>query len=76
MKITIEDLQKIFSRVIEDVRIDINTKREDILQWDSINQYILIVELENFYDILLTRTQIEKITSIKQLIEVLEKKLT
>lgn len=76
MKITIEDLQKIFSRVIEDVRIDINTKREDILQWDSINQYILIVELENFYGILLTRTQIEKITSVKQLIEVLEKKLT
>lgn len=76
MKITIEDLQEIFSSVLgENVHINLDAKREDIIEWDSISQYNLILELENFYDILLTQKQIEKIISVRQLIEVLEKKI-
>ena len=75
MKVDIKDLETIFARGLgEKVTITIDTKREDIEQWDSINQLNLIIELEDFYKISLTRSEIEKLNSIKYLIEVIESK--
>lgn len=75
MKATIDDLQAIFSRAMgEGILIDINSTREDIMQWDSINQLNLILELEDFYKISFSKDEIEKIKSVENIIEILDKK--
>ncbi len=75
MKIDIKDLQEIFSKAFgQNVYINENTKREDLIEWDSINQLNLVIELEYFYNISLTKSEIEKLNSVRFLIELLEKK--
>ena len=75
MKVEIKDLQTIFSKAFgEEVTIDMNTKRSDLAQWDSINQLNLVIELEYFYKVSLTKEEIQKLDSINYLIEILQSK--
>lgn len=75
MNITISELQEIFrSALDEPVDISTDTKRDDLEAWDSINHLNLIVELEDKLKISFTKDEIEHLDSVKQLLEIIEKK--
>jgi len=53
----------------EDVNVNLNTEKDMIGEWDSINHLNLIVELENEYDLNLSMEEIENIRNVKQIVE-------
>jgi acyl carrier protein len=53
----------------EDVDVNLNTEKDMISEWDSINHLNLIVELENEYDLNLSMEEIENIQNVKQIVE-------
>jgi|AntAceMinimDraft_3_1070362.scaffolds.fasta_scaffold04339_4 acyl carrier protein len=75
MEVSLSKLNEIFSSAF-DCQIDLNpnTKKEDVEQWDSINHLNLIVELSDSFDINFSPEEIEKITSIESLINILKDK--
>ncbi len=75
MQIELSDLQKIFKTAFEEeVEISIQTMRDDVDQWDSINHLNLIVELEDSLKISFTKEEIENLDSVKQLLQILAAK--
>jgi acyl carrier protein len=75
MQIELSDLQKIFKTAFEEeVEISIQTRRDDVDQWDSINHLNLIVELEDSLKISFTKEEIENLDSVKQLLQILAAK--
>jgi acyl carrier protein len=75
MQIKIEDLNSLFNKAFDaDVIITIDSVREDLEQWDSINQLNLVVELEDFYKISFSKEEIESLNSVKQIIAAIESK--
>lgn len=75
MTITIPELEEIFrSALDEPVTLTMDTKRDDIESWDSINHLNLIVELEDKLNISFTKEEIEKLNSVKQLVDILQTK--
>jgi acyl carrier protein len=67
-----EEISKLFKEVMgENVQVDINTKRSDVAEWDSINHLNLIVELESRYNLSLSMEEIENLKTVKQVIRLI-----
>lgn len=68
-------IEKLFKRITgRAVRISLETKKDDIPEWDSTFLIELIVELENELGISLDYEQIERMDSVASIIEIIEKK--
>ena len=63
MTISLNDLKEVFSKAFDcELSIDMKTKREDLIQWDSMNHLFLITELSDKFKISFTKDEIEKRT--------------
>ena len=66
----IERLQKIFNRVFENCPpINMNTKKDDIASWDSINHLSLILECEAEFGLSFSVEEIENLKSVEQILK-------
>ncbi|HTB32751.1 MAG TPA: acyl carrier protein [Bacteroidia bacterium] len=75
MKPTISELQPLFYKALgKKADITENTTRKDMPLWDSINHINLIMDIQDFYKVSFNTSDIQKIDSVKNLIEILEKK--
>lgn len=75
MEMSIEQLQKIFrSAFSTEVEIDLQTTKDNLPDWDSINHLNLIVELEDTLGIQFQPDEIESMKSVKVIMELIEKK--
>jgi acyl carrier protein len=75
MTITLEKLNEIFSKAFDcEISLNVETKKEDLDQWDSMNHLFLITELSENLGVSFTQDEIEKIRSVEMLIEILKKK--
>lgn len=74
-KLLISQIQKIFNKVFK-TRLTINekTKKNNILEWDSLGTVNLVIELEKFYKIKISPNQALKIDSVSKIINLLKKK--
>lgn len=74
-KLLISQIQKIFNKVFKS-RLIINekTKKNNILEWDSLGTVNLVIELEKFYKIKISPNQALKIDSVSKIINLLKKK--
>lgn len=76
MNILIKEIEKVFQIAFNSkVMITLETKKEDIPEWNSLNHLNLIVELEDNFNVNFTKDEIVKINSVKSLVEILTKKL-
>ncbi len=74
MQNTLEKLSVIFKNVFgQHTEINLETKREDIPEWDSISHLSLILELESEFQLGLTPDEIEKIKSVKDILNFIKK---
>ncbi|MGP8214578.1 MAG: acyl carrier protein [Bacteroidia bacterium] len=77
MKPTISELQQLFYKALgKKADIDENTVKKDMSLWDSINHITLISEIQDYYKISFSISEIQKIDSVKTLLEIIEKKLS
>lgn len=75
MEMSIEQLQKIFrSAFSTELEIDLQTTKDNLPDWDSINHLNLIVELEDTLGIQFQPDEIESMKSVKVIMELIEKK--
>jgi acyl carrier protein len=76
MAITLEILQEVFKTAFSsDVKINDNTSKENLSEWDSINHLNLIVELEDRFSIQFSPNEIEYMKSVATLQEIIQRKL-
>ncbi len=76
MKPTISELQQVFYNALgKKATISENTVKKDLPLWDSINHITLISELQEHYKVSFTVSEIQRIDSVKALVDILEKKL-
>ena len=65
-------VQEVFKLAMGDeVQVDMNTEKDMILEWDSLNHLNLVVELENFFDLGLSMEEIEGLNSVKGIVELI-----
>jgi acyl carrier protein len=75
MKLSIEKLQEIFSSAFnKQIEISLETKKEDVGEWDSLSHLNLIVELEDSLGVSFTKDEIATIKSVKDIMEIVENK--
>ena len=75
MEVNLERLSSIFSEAFgEPIVLSINSKKEEIDQWDSINHLNLIVELEDQLDVKFSIKEIESMDSVTELLKILSNK--
>jgi acyl carrier protein len=73
MEISLEKLNKIFNNAFqEDVNLTMSSTKETLPIWDSINHLNLIVELESELNITFEPEQIETITSVEKIIDIIK----
>lgn len=66
----LKEVQQVFKLAMgNDVNVDIETERDMVLEWDSLNHLNLIVELENSFDLGLSMEEIEEINSVNDIIK-------
>ena len=76
MKPTISELQQLFDRALgKKITITETSAKKDMPVWDSINHITLINEIQDHYKIRFTISEIQRIDSVKSLLEILDKKL-
>jgi len=69
-------LNEVFKSVFnKDLNIEITTTKDDIEEWDSIGHLNLIIELEETFNISLSKDQIENLNSISNIIDILKTNL-
>jgi len=51
--------------------VDMDTEKDMILEWDSLNHLNLVVELENSFDLGLSMQEIEELHSVKGIVELI-----
>ena len=62
-------VQEVFKLAMgDDVQVDMNTEKDMILEWDSLNHLNLVVELENSFDLGLSMEEIEGLNSVKGIV--------
>jgi acyl carrier protein len=62
-------VQQVFKLAMgNDVQVDMNTEKDMILEWDSLNHLNLVVELENSFDLGLSMEEIEGLNSVKGIV--------
>ena len=65
-------VQEIFKLAMgSDINVDIDTEKDMILEWDSLNHLNLVVELENVFDLGLSMEEIEQLHSVKGIVELI-----
>jgi len=52
----------------DDVQVDMNTEKDMVLEWDSLNHLNLVVELENSFDLGLSMEEIEGLNSVRGIV--------
>ncbi len=64
--------QEIFKLAMgSDINVDIDTEKDMILEWDSLNHLNLVVELENVFDLGLSMEEIEQLHSVKGIVDLI-----
>jgi acyl carrier protein len=62
-------VQEVFKQAMgNEVQVDMNTEKDMILEWDSLNHLNLVVELENSFDLGLSMEEIEGLNSVKGIV--------
>ena len=62
-------VQEVFKLAMgDDVQVDINTEKDMITEWDSLNHLNLVVELENSFDLGLSMEEIEGLNSVRGIV--------
>ena len=75
MEVSLAKLQEIFrSALDEPVELTMDTDRNSLESWDSINHLNLIVELEDQLKVSLTKDEIEHLDSVSQILKILKDK--
>lgn len=65
-------VQEIFKLAMgNDINVDIDTEKDMILEWDSLNHLNLVVELENVFDLGLSMEEIEQLHSVKGIVDLI-----
>lgn len=69
-----DKLQQIFETVFTiKYAVSESMKRDDIKEWDSVNHLNLIVEIEDIYGVSFSIDEIEKISSIADILKKINK---
>ena len=69
---TLNKVQQLFKSAMGDeVEVDMNTEKDMIRDWDSINHLNLIVELESEFNLGLSMEEIEKLSSVRQIVDLI-----
>ena len=55
----------------DEINVDMDTEKDMILEWDSLNHLNLVVELENSFDLGLSMQEIEELHSVKGIVELI-----
>ena len=73
----LSQVQQVFKLAMgDDIDVDMNTEKDMILEWDSLNHLNLIVELENSFDLGLSMQEIEGLTSVRGIVELINSRKT
>lgn len=65
-------LQTVFDYAFSDCpQIDINTSQADVTPWDSMGHLVLILELEKEFGVSFEVDQIERMTSVQEILKCL-----
>lgn len=73
----LSQVQQVFKLAMgNDIDVDMNTEKDMILEWDSLNHLNLIVELENSFDLGLSMQEIEGLTSVRGIVELINSRKT
>lgn len=76
MNVNINEIEKVFQDAFNSkVTITLETKKEDLSEWDSLNHLSLIVELEDKYKINFTKDEIIEMNAVNMIVEILKRKL-
>ena len=68
----LSQVQEIFKLAMgSDIDVDIDTEKDMILEWDSLNHLNLVVELENVFDLGLSMEEIEQLHSVKGIVDLI-----
>ncbi|MGZ5248444.1 MAG: acyl carrier protein [Flavitalea sp.] len=68
----LSQVQEIFKLAMgSDINVDIDTEKDMILEWDSLNHLNLVVELENVFDLGLSMEEIEQMHSVKGIVDLI-----
>jgi acyl carrier protein len=71
----LKQVQKLFKQAMgNNVEVGINTDKDSVFDWDSINHLNLIVEMENEFELGLSMEEIENLLSVKQIIRLINDK--
>ncbi|HKZ57750.1 MAG TPA: acyl carrier protein [Thermodesulfovibrionales bacterium] len=73
-EVMLQKLSEIFSYVFEYGEVlNLNTKREDIPKWDSLQHVALVESLENTFNIHISMDEMIEMQSIRDIINVLSR---
>lgn len=65
-------VQEIFKLAMgSEINVDMDTEKDMILEWDSLNHLNLVVELENVFDLGLSMEEIEQLHSVKGIVDLI-----
>lgn len=65
-------VQEIFKLAMgNDVTVDMDTEKDMIQEWDSLNHLNLVVELENSFDLGLSMQEIEELNSVRGIVDLI-----
>ena len=68
----LSQVQEIFKLAMgNDITVDMDTEKDMILEWDSLNHLNLVVELENVFDLGLSMQEIEELHSVKGIVDLI-----
>ena len=68
----LKSVQQVFKLAMgNDINVDIDTEKEMVLEWDSLNHLNLVVELENSFDLGLSMEEIEELNSVRGIIDLI-----
>ena len=69
-------IQEIFRAELEDddLTVRLDTKQTDLKAWDSLAQIRLVSAVEGEFDIQLSLSEIEQITSVRQFVDVIQQR--
>lgn len=68
----LNQVQEIFKLAMgNDITVNMDTEKDMILEWDSLNHLNLVVELENVFDLGLSMQEIEELHSVKGIVDLI-----
>lgn len=68
MKTTLDQIKQVFKNTFnKNIEINENTTRKEVEEWDSLGHLNLIIEIEDYYNVKLSKQEIEQINSIKDI---------